>query len=282
MNTVGEALAQIAGHLKDAGLDGEYGEARILLAESLGLSVEKILGYPEAPIDSTQAQNLLALAQRRAAREPMSHILGHKEFWSLDFKVSADTLTPRPDSETLIEAVLEKVEDKTAPLSILDLGTGTGCLLLTLLHELPNAKGVGVDKSPEALSIASENAEALGLSERVDMRPSDWFSAVSERFDIVISNPPYIREEELAELEPEVSQYEPISALIAGNAGLADYQRIINGLGDVLALGGFAAFELGKGQANPVSELAKDKGWLIAGLKKDLAGIERCLIIEGH
>ncbi len=282
MNTVGEALAEIAGLLKEAGIEGAIGEARLLISESLGLSVEKVLGYPEISIQLEQSKRLKGLTVRRVAREPMSHILGHREFWSLDFKVTADTLTPRPDSETLVEAVLERVKNKNAPLSLLDLGTGTGCLLLSLLHELPNAQGVGIDKSPAALAVAEENAVCLDLKDRAEFKRSNWFSNVEGRFDIVISNPPYIKTGDLASLEPEVARYEPEIALTAGDDGLDDYAKIIEGLGDVLALGGFAAFELGMGQTETVSELAGAKGWLIADVKKDLGGIERCLVIEGH
>jgi len=282
MNTVGEAQAQIALLFEEAGIEGAIAEARLLISEYLALPVEKVLGYPETPIKPELSERLLTLAARRAAREPMSHILGHREFWSLDFKVTADTLTPRPDSETLIEAVLERVKDKKAPLTLLDLGTGTGCLLLSLLHELPNARGVGVDKSLGALAVAEENAARLGLKERAVFKHSDWFSNVEGRFDVVLSNPPYIKTGDLMGLDPEVALYEPETALIAGDDGLDDYARIIEGLGDVLALGGFAAFELGMGQAEAVSELAEGTGWLITGIKKDLGGIDRCLIIEGH
>ena len=280
MTTIGEAQRRIAALLTEAGIDGALSEARLLLSEGLGLPPEKILGYPELEIEPGRENALLSLAERRANREPMSHVLGHKEFWSLDFKVTPETLTPRPDSETLVEAVLDRIEDRNRPLAVLDLGTGTGCLLLALLHELPKAMGVGVDKSPGALAVARENANSLGLSERTEWRESDWFSAVNGQFDVVISNPPYIAEAEMAELEPEVARCEPLTALVAEESGLADYRRILEGLNRHMAPGGFAAFELGRGQAEAVSAMAADRGWRPSEIRQDLSGIERCLIIE--
>lgn len=280
MTTIKEAQRKVAALLADAGIDGALSEARLLLSEGLGVPPEKILGYPELEIEPAAEKTLTALAKRRANREPMSHILGRKEFWSLDFKVTPETLTPRPDSETLVEAVLDRIEDRNRPLAILDLGTGTGCLLLALLHELPKATGVGVDRSADALAVARENAHSLGLSERAEWRESDWFSAVDGQYDVVISNPPYIAEAEMAELEPEVARCEPLTALVAGDSGLADYRRILAELDRHTVPGGFAAFELGRGQAEAVSAIAAEQGWRTLEIRKDLGGIARCLIIE--
>jgi len=205
----------------------------------------------------------------------MSSILGRREFWSLDFVVTPDTLAPRPDSETLIEAVLAALPDRSAPLSLVDFGTGTGCLLLTLLSELPNAEGIGIDISRPALAIAGGNAKRLGLADRCRFLCSDWSAALEGRFDLIISNPPYIPSGDIAGLEPEVARFEPLSALDGGADGLDAYRALAAQIPPLLKPGGIGAFEVGAGQAPQVAALLAEAGLTPRGIHRDLGGIER-------
>lgn len=270
--------------LKAAGIDGAQLDARVLMWHVSGFAPEQILSDPDRPLSDEEEQRFLGLVDRRTAREPLSHILGMREFWSLDFEVSPAVLDPRPDSETLIEAVLAHMKASAAPdgtgYSILDLGTGSGCLLLTLLHILPGATGTGVDISPEALAIARANAERLGLASRARFIESDWTAGISGKFDIIISNPPYIRQPDIADLAPEIRDYEPFLALDGGPDGLDAYRRIIPALPGLLGgdSGRFAlaVFEVGAGQAGDVCKLLLENGFSDVGTHHDLAGIERC------
>ncbi|MEP5700116.1 MAG: peptide chain release factor N(5)-glutamine methyltransferase, partial [Sneathiella sp.] len=207
----------------------------------------------------------------------VSHILGSREFWSRNFVVNAHVLDPRPDSETLIDAVLERVKKGAEFDRLLDLGTGSGCLLLTLLAELPEAEGVGVDQSEDALVVAKENALRLGLEARTDFLQSDWFSAVEGQYDLILSNPPYIETEDVPLLQPEVAQYEPHAALDGGPDGLICYRHIISELGHYLRSGGYTIFEVGQGQADIVANYLEDMNFIQIEIHNDLASIGRCV-----
>ena len=262
-------------HVETASLD-----ARILLEHVLGISREELLMGMDRHLTPQQQEAYKKLVAERAARRPLAQIVGRREFWGAEFSVSQNTLDPRPDSETLVEAVLERVEDRSAPLSILDLGTGTGCLLLSLLRELPDAKGLGVDVSPDALTVAKENAGALGLDERVRFVGSNWCEHVEGTFDIVISNPPYIPTADIEALEPEVSRYEPRLALDGGVDGLECYRRIMEKMPHLLSARGFAALEIGIGQQRSLEILAQQNGLTVDAVKKDLGGIPRVVVIN--
>lgn len=273
-----QALAQTAAHLQQAGIERARAEARLLAGAALGLSLERIVAEDTRLLRADELQALVALAARRVRREPMAQILGRREFYGRPFRVSRDVLTPRPDSETLIEAVLAQVADRAAPLRLLELGVGSGCLLLTLLAELPQADGLGVDISLAALAIARENATALGIAGRCRLVEGDWSAAVAGAFDIVISNPPYIPAGDIAGLEPEVAQYEPRLALDGGPDGLAFYRRLAADLPRLLAPGGLVAVEIGQGQGGEVGRLFQDTGLALLPARADLAGIERCIL----
>lgn len=277
--TVAEALRAIAPRLAAAGVPHARAEARLLLAHAAGLTQETIIGYPERLLDGAAQARLQALVERRARREPLAQITGTREFWSLPFRVSGATLTPRPDSETLIEAALAAVPDRLAPLRILDLGTGTGCLLLALLWEMPRSTGLGIDLSEAAVAVARQNAADLRLSDRARFRRDDWMNGVNERFNLVITNPPYIASAELDGLEPEVSRFEPRTALDGGADGLESYRAIARGLDGVLADGGAAVFEVGAGQADAVAQILTAAGLQEKARRFDLAGIARCLVV---
>ncbi|RED48061.1 peptide chain release factor N(5)-glutamine methyltransferase [Aestuariispira insulae] len=261
--------------LRTAGIEGPRREARLLLAYHLGCTVERVMAFPEEPV--ADRQRFDAMIARRAAREPLSHITGLREFWSLDFEVSSHVLDPRPDSETLIEAVLTLSPPADRPLSIVDFGTGSGCLLLTLLSERPLAKGTAVDLSPDALAVAQRNAIRHGLAERCSFIRSNWAENVTGPFDIVISNPPYIESATVLDLEPEVRDHEPHLALDGGADGLVAYRALIPQAFSLLREGGLIALELGMGQAGQVSEILLQSGFSEINTHCDLAGIERCL-----
>jgi release factor glutamine methyltransferase len=269
-------LSDGAESLGTAGIENPRLEARLLLAHALDGSSEALLRDTSRLVGSSGFDMLLA---RRCAREPLALILGRREFWSLDFAVSGDTLIPRPESETLIDAALAAFPDREMPRAILDLGTGTGCLLLAALHEFPRAFGVGVDRSAAAAALAARNAAALGLADRTAFACADWDTPLSGRFDLVLCNPPYIPTSDIVGLMPEVARYEPRSALDGGTDGLDAYRRVVTSLSCRLTVSGVAILELGQGQAESVASLALEAG-LTAEARADLLGITRALVLR--
>jgi release factor glutamine methyltransferase len=269
-----DVISQIANRLAAAGIEDSRREARIILAHALGTDAAGLLALSE--IEPAIAEPLVA---RRAAREPLAYIFGQREFWGLDLCTSSATLIPRPDTETLIEAALAIFRHRPLVLRILDLGTGTGCLLLAALHEFPGAFGIGVDISPQASALARLNAESLGLAGRAAFIAGNWADAISEKFDLILSNPPYITTADLAGLMPEVQIYEPLTALDGGADGLAAYRAIILDLPRLLAANGAAILELGAGQAPEVAKIAETAGFNTQ-TRADLANIPRALIIR--
>jgi release factor glutamine methyltransferase len=277
---VGTALAEAARRLQRAGVEAPHHEARLLLAHMLGVETATLVGYPERALTPAEGGRYEALIDRRARREPLTHILGRREFWGLAFRVTADTLDPRPDSETLIEAVLGQLPDRQAPLRLLDLGTGTGCLLLALLSELPQASGLGVDCSAAALAVAEANAGDLGLAGRAAFRLGRWGERLSQPFDLIVSNPPYIRAGDIDGLMPEVARYEPRLALDGGPDGLDSYRVLAGDIARLLAGNGLAALEVGLDQAPAVADLGAAAGLGQATFRRDLAGHIRCLVFR--
>lgn len=263
--------------LRDAGIDTPDLDARYLLEHALDLTRTDFITNSERSVSKTDAARALALIERRAAHEPVGRILGHREFWTIDLALNPDTLEPRPDTETVVEAVLNALPDKKANLRLLDLGTGTGCILLALLAELPNASGLGVDLSPLAVEAATGNAARNGLAERARFQTGDWGRGIADRFDVVVSNPPYIPSGEIASLAPEVREHDPLRALDGGPDGLAPYRIIAAQLPGLLVPGGLVAFEVGQGQAPDVARLLDDQGFSETALLRDLGGIERCV-----
>ncbi len=274
--SIGECLAAAARRLTEAGIPDARRESRSILAHALGIEPVAVLGYPERSVGDTS--RFEELIERRAAREPLSRLTGHREFWSLDFAVTPDTLDPRPDSETVVEAALEIFSDRAAPLRVLDLGAGTGCLLLALLHELPGAAGVGVDIQPAAIAVARKNAENLGLSSRARFIVGDWGGSLAGPFDLIVANPPYIPTGEIAGLQREVAQYEPRRALDGGPDGLEGYRALAGDLGRLLAPKGAAILEFGMGQANNVAHILESSGLHVEDFAADLSGTLRCAV----
>lgn len=276
--TAGELAFSIAQRLAAAGIDSARLDARLLVAEVLGVEPNTIFTRPETPLSPEQAAKAEELAARRAAREPMSHILGRRGFWTLTLKVTADTLDPRGDTETVVEAVLDVLADRDRPWRLLDFGTGTGAILLALLSELPNATGLAVDRSAAALAVARANAQSLGMDERAMFVQGDWGTGLHGLFDAIVSNPPYIPDQDIAGLEPEVARFEPRLALAGGADGLDCYRALAPDLARLLAPGGVAALEVGQGQDEPVSELLRAAGLQVQPPRRDLAGIARCVV----
>jgi len=277
--TIADALEGARRTLSAAGIPNPRLEARLLASHVLGMTIEMIMGYPERPVAHEYKAELEIAVGRRARREPLAHIVGHREFWSLPFCVTPNTLVPRPDTESLVEAVLEWLDDSKAGVRILDLGTGTGCILLSLLAELPMAWGVGVDASVDALHVARQNADTLGLANRAEYVRSDWANAVKGDFDIVISNPPYIADGDIVSLEPEVARFEPRLALSGGTDGLDAYRAIVPQLGRLLAPRGAAFLEIGAGASADVTKLIRNHSFEHIEIKDDFAGVPRCVRI---
>lgn len=275
--TVGLALCAATARLKQAGVEQPRLDARLLLADALGVPAHRLILEPNEPVSDAAAEAFERALARRAAREPVSRILGRREFWSLSFRVTPATLDPRPDSETLVEAVLDAFPDRQAGLRVLDFGTGTGCLLLAVLSEYPASRGLGIDQSAEALETARRNAEELALADRAEMRAGDWGQGVEGEFDVILSNPPYIEAGIVATLAPEVARYDPQAALTAGPDGLEAYRALMPHLARLLAPTGQAFLELGAGQADAVAALAHSQGLAVLGRRADLGGVVRCL-----
>ncbi len=252
-------------------------EARLLIAHVLTTSYEDVFFADDRLLTEEEERTFNTLLQRRLNHEPISKIMEYREFWSLPFRVTANTLDPRPDSEIMIESVLASCTDKAQHLRILDLGTGTGCLLLSLLHEYPNAWGVGVDRSEAASSIAQENAIRLGLENRCAFIVGHWGEALASPFDIIVSNPPYIGRNEA--LPPEVA-YDPEIALFAGEDGLSCYQALADQIPRLTTPGSKIFLEMGDGQVDAINTIFSFAFHI--RVAQDLNKKERCFIFCAH
>ena len=278
--TVGFFLCRAGQHLRAAAIPTPRQEARMLLGAALGVAPEDLLRDARAPVAAENAARFKVLLKRRLTGEPMAHLLGHRGFWTLDLAVSPASLIPRPDSETLVEAALDAFPDRAAPLRVLDLGTGTGALLLAVLSEYPNAWGLGIDRVVKAAELARMNASRTGLSARAAFLVADWSAALDSRFDLVLCNPPYIESAAIAGLMVEVARFEPASALDGGVDGLDAYRAVLACLPGLLADEGVAILELGAGQGAAVAALAGAQGLVPGPVRADLGGIPRALPVK--
>ncbi len=280
MLTYQQALIETASRFKESGSTTPELDALLLLCHVTGKDRIGVYATPKEPLTSEEYSKFDSLVGRREKAEPMAYILGEKGFWEFDLKVRKGVLIPRPDTESLVEAILDIHKDRNAELNILELGVGTGAIILSLLHEMPNAKGLGVDVSPDALACAEENAEANNLDDRLTLRASSWFDNVSEDgFDVIVSNPPYIRTDDIPNLMRDVAQHEPSLALDGGKDGLDAYRHIINEAPAKLKAGGLLAFEIGYDQADDLKKLLKDSGnFTPAVIVKDLAEHDRVVL----
>jgi len=279
--SIDAARRALAARLKSSAIDSAELDARILIGAMLNLDLTGMITEAARPLTGDESSRLESFARRRLAGEPVARIVGMKEFWGLQLKLSPATLVPRPDTETVVELALEMLRAGRAinrPLRIADLGTGTGAILLALLSELPDATGIGTDISAEALRTAADNAARLGFSGRVDFVRCDYASALSGPFDLIVSNPPYIRSADIAGLAPEVRDHDPHAALDGGADGLDAYRALIAQAAGLLAPGAVLVVEAGQGQASQIEALMTGAGFALPGPPKaDLAGIRRAI-----
>lgn len=266
--------------LKDCGVISYALDAELLLAHVLKKDREYIICHDSIELESSDFQAYIKLIEKRQKRRPLAQIIGQREFYGLVFKVTGDTLDPRPDSETLIESALQLPFQRDDSLTILDIGTGSGCLLLTLLALFPHAFGIGTDVNYAAIKVAKENAAKLKLANRADFIVSNWSAGLGRRYDIVVSNPPYIKSGVLGLLEPEVKYYEPRIALEGGEDGLKCYRALAPYIKNSLAENGFALLEFGQEQHNNVKKILKKANLRFVSFSNDLAGITRCITVK--
>lgn len=271
------AIAQVAAFLVESGVEPGLAQddARAMLRAATGLSRLQLAMEPQAPLSDEEADRLSRFAARRAAREPVSRIMGARGFWTLDLVVAPHVLDPRADTETLVETTLGLIDDRDAPMQVLDLGSGSGAILCALLSELPRAKGVAVDLSPHACAATAENLARCGLAGRANVVQGRWGDALCGPYDAIVSNPPYVRAAEIEDLDPEVRLHDPALALDGGPDGLDCYREIVADLPRLLKSDGIVAFEVGSDQAVGVAALLGERGFGIARVGRDASGHER-------
>lgn len=274
MKTIARALAEAARKLSPASDTGRL-DAELLMAEAFGIDRDRLLlDPPDAPLPD----RFWEMVERRRAGEPIAYITGRRAFWDIELHVGPGVLVPRPDSEVLISSAIEHFAASAGPSRILDLGTGPGTLLLAALDIWPEASGIGVDSSRQALDYAAANARRLGFDQRCELRVGDWAAGIDEAFDLVLCNPPYVRDD--AELGAGVREFEPDEALFAGDDGLDAYRVLASQLPRLIAPGGFAAVEIGFDQADQVAPMLSPDG-LSSSIAKDLAGRPRAVLLRG-
>jgi release factor glutamine methyltransferase len=275
-----EALASLERTFQICGIENPAREARVSLCAASGISPVALIADPREPLGSA-AWKVQDVAARRAVGEPLSRIVGKREFWGLSLAITPDVLDPRPETETIVEAALSVLsESREDPLRILDLGVGSGALLCALLTEFGHARGIGVDISADAADVAQGNLQACGLSLRAEIRVGDWTRGIEGRFDLIVSNPPYIPRVDLPGLPREVRNFDPWLALDGGIDGLAAYRRILPESRRLLAPGGWLFAELGAGQAAKVTAVASQCGFTDVRTYQDLAGVDRVVAVR--
>lgn len=274
MPSVAALLADATARLTAAGIDEARGDARLLLAAATGWDAAILHAFAERDVAPETAAAFEASIARRAARAPVGRILGRRGFWTLDLALGPDTLEPRPDTETLVEAALAAFP--IPPARIVDLGTGTGALLLALLSEWPRTLGLGIDIAPGAAAVARANAATHGLADRAHFVVADWTAALGGPVDLVVCNPPYV--ETGAALAPEVADHDPARALFAGADGLDDHRRLWPDLARHLAPGGTAILEIGAAQGPAATALARAAGFAEVRIRQDLGGLDRAVV----
>jgi release factor glutamine methyltransferase len=278
--SVSEALQLIAQTFRAAGIDDADVDARVLAGHALHLDRARLVSQSDRVLEAREVNAISGLAARRLKREPVSRILGRKEFWSLALAITPDVLVPRPETETVVEGALDFVVRnglRMEKLRILDIGTGSGALLVALLNELPNATGIGTDISRAALEAAQINVAQFGFESRSSLIACDMAAGVQGQFDLVVSNPPYIARGQIASLAPEVRDYDPMMALDGGGDGLTAYRSISADAKRILAQGGRLFVEMGAGQEPAVRELFTNAGLVVGIARNDLAGTPRVL-----
>ena len=266
--------------LEAAGVPNVHLDVRLIAARALGVKREDLLREPECFLSPDVLKVFNANICRRADREPVSRIFGQREFRSLEFLVDSNVLDPRPDSEIIVETVIDLAQRITGAVRILDIGTGSGCLLLAILDAFPDASGVGVDIDGAAIQNAITNARRLGLLERSKFIQSVWTEGVNEKYNIIVSNPPYIRTQDIDKLAPEVSIYDPRCALDGGPDGLAAYREIACRISSLMSNEGFVVVEIGTSQKETVTHIFNNASYRLDKVRQDLGGLDRCLVFS--
>ncbi|MEN3384207.1 MAG: release factor glutamine methyltransferase [Hyphomicrobiales bacterium] len=277
--TVAQARRALAQQFRDANIESPELDARVLIGHALGLDHAGLIAAAAQPMSAAEVERIESAARRRLAGEPVARITGTREFWGLPFIVTPDVLVPRPETETVVETALALTgPDRATSPRILDIATGSGAILLALLSELPHARGVGTDIDGRALGVARRNAAHLGLADRAEFIVSNYGSALGGRFDLVVSNPPYIATAEIATLSREVRDHDPRLALDGGPDGLSAYRAIAADATRLLAPGGYLVLEIGQGQQHDVARLLANAELVpVGGPRRDLAGVARVL-----
>ena len=282
-NTLGSVYRYLIRELSLSKIENPQLEARILLAFASGVKQTRIIGYPEDRLDNSIISNLEKIMARRKTGEPIAYITGVKEFWSLNFNVTKETLIPRPHSETIVQSVLDTITNHMDRISILDLGTGPGCLLLALLSELPKAIGVGIDTSSTSCKIAEKNAKELGLNNRAKFYQGNWMEGIHDQFDIIVTNPPYVAEPDMKFLDREIRLFEPHVALSGGPDGVAAYRLIAKESITRLKTAGILVVEIGINQAQSIRDIFVQNGLKVIKTQRDFSNIDRCILATvGH
>ena len=275
-----EALRFVTALLAEKDISQPEAEARVLVLAATHMSRAQMITQSDRSISKDEADILSAWIARRLKGEPVTRITGRRDFWTLDLRVAPDVLDPRADTEVIVETALDLLGARhTQAFRMLDLGTGTGALLLALLSECPQATGIGIDLSPAACAVAQENAQRNGLATRSTFQRGHWGDELTETFDLVVSNPPYIESATIAALDAEVREHDPMLALDGGPDGLSAYRAIIHDLPRLLSPAGLCVLELGIGQAEAVNALAEAVGLTQKALRRDLGGVERALAL---
>lgn len=283
MKTAQTLFLEIKSRLKDGGIEEFELETRILLEDLAGITPSSRLSAPDQPVDEIRTSNLEKAVVRRLNGEPVGRILGYRDFWKSRFYLSPDTLEPRPDTETLIEEVLRVYKgQENAPLKLIDLGTGTGCILLSLLQEFPEATGLGIDISAGAIDQARANAQRLGLENRAEFRQGSWMDGIEQgcKFDMILSNPPYIPSKDIPNLSKEVQKYDPMRALDGGKQGLDPYTNLLPILKNYLEPDAHVFFEFGINQEGDIARLVGEARANLIRVTRDLGGVPRVATIS--
>jgi release factor glutamine methyltransferase len=277
--TIEQARRALGRAFRTAGLETPDLDSRILVGHALGCDHTALVATAARPLTEAESAQIEALASRRLAGEPVARIVGQREFWGLPLIVTPAVLVPRPETETVVELALSLLGERTRPMRIADLGTGSGAILLALLHELPNATGTGTDIAADALTLARRNAERLGFGGRVTLVSTNYGTALAGRFDLVVSNPPYIARNEIGALAREVRDHDPRLALDGGGDGLEAYRALAADAARLIGAGHLVV-EIGAGQQHDVEFLFAEKRLAIAGLRHDLEGRVRALAVS--
>jgi release factor glutamine methyltransferase len=279
--SIGKIVTEATAALQTAEITEPRMEAVSLLMHTMHVDRAFVIAHPERQLNPDEARTFREFVARRASREPLQYIIGAQEFFNLEFEVTPDVLIPRPETELIVEAALDLLKSADAPM-IADVGTGSGCIAISLLHEMPNALAMGIDISLRALAVARKNAERHGVNERFKLVRGDGLSAFPEKpiFSAIVSNPPYIPAKEIESLQPEVREHEPLSALVAGEDGLSHIRILVRDAPRFLQAGGYLVFEIGFDQSDAVQALIDLTAWDVIEIRSDLQKIPRAFVLR--